>query len=243
MKTNLKQLSTLSSFGQPLLAIVMSIVAGCASHPVVESEPGSIPTIAILINHQWVEEDPRGFVWEVRKGEQDTEEQFAACVRQAAASNFMSVKVITGTQFRTIVFPDIDPRSAPRSMVALRSLILDQRFRKRVENGHIDYMAVLGGETRTSETKGGIALIGGGPGAAIVGALWWDHESHLSALVVDLHRGLEQLQKADDVMGTSWFAIFDFIIIGAPSFHETKECQNFGQAVIQALGEMVQKGE
>jgi hypothetical protein len=233
----------LPSFGQPLLAIVMSIVAGCASHPVVESESGYIPTVAILINHQWIEEDPRGFVWEVRKKEQDTEEQFAACVRQEVASSNMSVKVITGTQFRAIVFPDIDPRSAPRSMEALRSLIQDQRFRKRVEKGHIDYIAVLGGETRTSETKGGIAFIGGGPGAAIIGALWWDHESRLSSLVIDLRRGLEQLQKADDASGTSWFAIFDFIFIAAPSFHETKGCENFGHAAVQALGKMLQKGE
>jgi hypothetical protein len=221
----------------------MSIVAGCASHPVVESESGSIPTVAILINHQWVEEDPRGFVWEVRKKEQDTEEQFAACVRQEVASSNMSVKVITGTQFRAIVFPDIDPRSAPRSMEALRSLIPDQRFRKRVEKGHIDYIAVLGGETRTSETKGGIALIGGGPGAVIIGALWWDHESHLSALVVDLHRGVEDLQKADDASGISWFAFLLIAPVAAPSFHETKGCENFAHAVVQALGKMVQKGE
>lgn len=243
MKAYPQKIFTLFSFGQHLFAIVILFVAGCASHLGLESESGSIPTVAILINHQWIEEDPRGFVWEVRKKEQDTEEQFAACVRLAAASSNMSVKVITGTQFRAIVFPDIDPRSAPRSMEALRSLIPDQRFRKRVENSHIDYIAVLGGETRTSKTKGGIGFLGGGPGAAIIGALWWDHESHLSSLVIDLRHGLEQLQKADDASGTSWFAIFDFIFIGAPSFHETKGCENFGHAAVQALGKMLQEGE
>jgi hypothetical protein len=127
-------------------------------------------------------------------------------------------------------------------MEALRSLIPDPRFRKRIEDGDIDYLAVLGGETRTSETKGGIGCGGGYGGGACVGALRWDHQSHLSALVVDLRRGLERSKEPSDSTGTSWFAMLAIVPVGAPSTIGIQECEKFGYAVIQALVEMKVKG-
>lgn len=243
METDFQKQSRLASLGRIFIVILMFMATGCATQPVAETGSISIPTVAVLINHQWVEEDHQGLVWEVRKVEQEVEERFAACVRQAAASNNVPVKVITGTEFRTIIFPDLDPRSAPRSMEILHLLIPDQRFQKRIQDGHIDFIAVLGGETRTSETKGGIFCGGGFGAGACLGTLWWDHESHGSALVINMQSGIEHLQKGDDASGTSWFAMLAIIPVAAPSLHETKACENFGRSVVQSLGEMLQKGE
>jgi len=226
---------------QPLAFILLSGLAGCASLP--DTEHSSVPVVAVLINRTWVEQDPRGFVWEVSKDEQAMEEQFAACVSQAASSMDVPVRVITGTQFRAVAFPDLDPRAAPRSMETLRSLIPDPRFRARIEAAGIDYIAVVGGETVTSETRGAIGCFGGYGGGGCIGSLWWDHESHLSALVVDMRSGSEQLKGGVDAAGTSWFAMLALFPLAAPSLHETKGCERFGDAVASALAEMHRQGE
>lgn len=226
----------------PLLIFgVLSGLAGCASLP--DAEDGSVPVVAVLINRTWVEQDPRGFVWEVSQDEKAVEAQFAGCVSRAASSMKIPVRVITGTQFRALAFPDLDPRAAPRSMETLRSLIPDPRFRKRVEAAGIDYIAVLGGETLTSETKGAIGCFAGYGGGGCIGSLWWDHESHLSALVVDMRSGSERLREGVDSAGTSWFAMLAIFPLAAPSLHETKGCERFGGAVASALAEMHHQGE
>jgi len=201
------------------------------------------PVVAVLINRTWVEEDPRGFVWEVSKDEQAVEEQFAACVRQAASSIEVPIRVITGTQFRAVVFPDLDPRAAPRSLEVLRSLIPDPRFRERIEAAGIRYIAIVGGQTRTSETQGGIVCVGGYGGGGCFGHLWWDHASHLSALVVDMQSGAESLTQGIDAAGRSGFAMLAIFPLAAPSSHETEGCERFGRAVAGTLGEMNRRGE
>lgn len=225
-----------------LLLVTLAVCgAGCANFSTTEAQ--SSPTVAVLINRTWVEDDPRGFVWEVREAEQFVEEQFAACVRNSISSKGIAVKVITGTEFRSVAFPDLDPRSAPRRLETLRSLISDARFQSRTQAAHIDYLAIVGGKTHTSVTQGGIGCFGGGPAGACFGLLWWDHESRLSALILDLHAGKEQLSDGVDAAGTSWFAIFVAYPLAAPSAHEAKACARFGDAVAAALSEPHRKGD
>jgi hypothetical protein len=150
----------------------------------------------------------------------------------------MTARVITGTQFRAAVFPDLDPRASPRGLEALRSLIPDPRFRARIEAARIDYIAVVGGETRTSEMKGGITCVGGFAAAACFGHLWRDHESKLSALVIDLRRGSESQAREINASGSSWFAMLAILPLGAPSAHEARGCRRFGHAVVESVGEM-----
>lgn len=224
-----------------LLVILVSIAAGCAN--LSSTDTSSLPTVAILINRTWVEDDPRGFVWDVHKEEAVVEEQFAACVRGAVFSRGISVKVISGTEFRSVAFPDLDQRAAPRRLETLRSLIPDARFQKRIEAAHITYLAIVGGKTHTSATQGGIGCIGGGPAGACFGLLWWDHESHLSALILDLRAGKELLSEGVDASGTSWFTIFVAYPLAAPSTHEAKACVRFGDAVAVALTELHRMGD
>jgi len=216
-------------------------LVGCASMPGAEVSSG--PVVAVLINRTWVEQDPRGFDWAVWKDERAVEEQFAACVSQASSALDFPVRVITGTQFRAQAFPELDPRAAPRSMEALRSLIPDPRFRERIEAGGISYIAILGGQSHTSETKGGIICVGGYGAGACFGHLWWDHESNLSALVVDMRSGAESLTQGIDAAGTSWFAMLAILPLAAPSSHETAGCERFGHAVAEALGKMHRHGK
>lgn len=226
---------------QLLLGVLVFSMGGCAN--LSDAEVSASPTVAVLINRTWMEDDPRGFAWEVHKEELDTEQQFAACVRTAASSKGVPVRVITGTEFRAAAFPDLDPRAAPRKLETLRSLIPDPRFRERIEAAHIDYLAIVGGETRTSETKGEVGCFGGGRAGACFGLLWWDHESRLSAVILDLRRGEELLTQGVDAAGQSWFAIFVAIPFAAPSLHEAKGCERFGNAAANALAEMHRRGD
>jgi hypothetical protein len=214
---------------------------GCASPP--GEDISSAPGVAVLINRSWVEQDPRGFVWEVSRDEQAMEARFAACVRQAASSMEVPIRVITGRQFRAAAFPDIDPRAAPRSLDVLRSLIPDPRFRVRIEAAGIRYIAIVGGRTYTSETHGGIVCVGGYGGGACFGHLWWDHASRLSALVVDMQSGAESLTQGIDAAGRSGFAVLGIFPLAAPSSHEAEGCERFGRAVAGTLGEMNRRGE
>jgi len=94
-----------------------------------------------------------------------------------------------------------------------------------------------------SETRGAIGCFGGDGGGGCIGSLWWDHESHLSALVVDMRSGSEQLKGGVDAAGTSWFAMLALFPLAAPSLHETKGCERFGDAVATALAEMHRQEE
>ena len=114
---------------------------------------------------------------------------------------------------------------------------------QRIEAAGIGYLAIVGGETLTSETKGRIGCFAGYGGGGCIGILWWDHESHLSALVVDMRSGSERLKEGVDAAGTSWFGILAAFPLAAPSLHETKGCERFGNAVASALVEMHRQGE
>ena len=128
-------------------------------------------------------------------------------------------------------------------MDVLRSLIPDTRFRERIEAAGIRYIAIVGGQTHTSETQGGIVCVGGYGGGACFGHLWWDHASRLSALVVDMQSGAESLTQGIDAAGRSGFAMLAIFPLAAPSLHETKGCERFGNAVASALVEMHRQGE
>jgi hypothetical protein len=219
-----------------MLSIALLMLPGCASTP--GARPQAVPTVAVLINRTWTEQDPRGFTWDIRGDEKDDEERFAACVSQAAASMRLPLNVVTGTRFRELAFPDLDPRAAPRNLDTLRSLMADPRFQARVDAAGVRYLAVLGGETRTSETKGGIFCSGGMGAGYCLGYLWWDHESRLSALIIDLHGGAELARSGLDASGTSWFAALVVLPLAAPSLHESRGCTRFGEAVVGALGDM-----
>ncbi len=225
-----------------LIPVILLIwVAGCAS--LASSEMATPPTVAVLVNRTWVEEDSRGFVWERRQEERVVEEQFAACVKSAASVRKFALRVMTGSDFRAAVFPDLDARAAPRRIETLRSLIPDPRFRERIEAARIDYLAIVGGETRTSETQGGVGCAGGYGGGGCFGLLWWDHQSRLSALIVDLRARLEQLSEGVEASGVSWFAIFAVLPFAMPSVHEAIGCERFGHAVTAVLAEKIHQGD
>jgi hypothetical protein len=219
-----------------MLSIVLLMLPGCAGTP--GAKPQAVPTVAVLINRTWTEQDPRGFTWDVRGDEKDDEERFAACVSQAAASMRRPVNVVTGTRFRELAFPDLDPRAAPRNLDTLRSLMTDPRFQARVDAAGVRYLAVLGGETRTSETKGFFTCVAGYGGGGCLGYLWWDHDSRLSALIIDVKGGAELSRGGLDATGTSWFSFLGIFPLAAPSLHEARGCTRFGEAVAGALDEM-----
>ena len=216
-------------------------LSGCATVP--DSPASPVPVVAVLINRTWIEQDPRGFAWAVSKDELAMEQRFAACVSEAAAAAGFPVQVITGTQFRARAFPDLDPRAAPRGIETLRALLPEPRFRQRVEAAGIRYLAVLGGETQTSGTKGGIVCVGGYGGGGCFGQLWWDHESRLSALVIDLLAGNEWEKGGIDATGTSRFAMLAIFPVALPSGHEVAGCARFGQAITESLVKMRDQGE
>lgn len=218
----------------------LSGLSGCTTVSDLPAPPA--PVVAVLINRTWVEQDPRGFAWEVSKDELATEQRFAACVSEAAAAAGYPVRVITGTEFRAKVFPDLDPRGAPRGIETLRALLPEPRFRQRVEAAGTRYLAVLGGETRTSETKGEIVCVGGYGRGGCFGLLWWDHESRFSALVIDLVAGNALLKEGIDASGTSWFAMLAAFPLALPSGHEAAGCVRFGQAITEILLKMRAQG-
>lgn len=220
----------------PILGSLLLVLAGCASPPV--DKAPALPAVAVVINRTWTEQDPRGFAWEVRRDEEAEEDKFAACVSEAAASKDLPIQAVSGTRFRTLAFPDLDPRVAPRSLESLRSLIPDSRFQSRINAAGIRYIAIVGGETRTSETKGWIGCAAGYGGGGCFGYIWWDHDSRLSALIVDLHGGAELSKSGLDAAGTSWFSILAIFPLAAPSGHEAKGCARFGNAVAETIGEM-----
>ncbi|MDX5409328.1 MAG: hypothetical protein LPJ94_03785 [Thauera sp.] len=216
-------------------------LAGCAGVPAPAAAP--LPGVAVLINRSWVEDDPRGFVWEVAQDERAVEARFAACVRDAVGAHGVAVRVLTGSEFRAQVFPDLDPRAAPRRLEVLRALLPDSRFRTRIEAAGIHYIAIVGGRTRTSGTQGGIVCVGGYGGGGCFGHLWWDHESRLSALVVDLLRGAEGFREGIEAAGTSHFGMLAIFPLAAPSSHEAEGCRRFGEAVASTLGGMLGRGD
>ncbi len=208
-------------------------LSACTVPTITDKPPG--PGVAVLINRTWVEHDPRGFTWEVWKDEEALEQRFASCIIQAGDRRGLPVRVFTGTDFRSRVFRDLDRRMAPRGIDAFRTLIPDRRFQARLEAEGIRYLAILGGQTETSETQGGITCVGGYGGGGCFGLLWWDHESHLSALLVDLVLGTEWLSDEFGSAGTSSFAMLAIFPVAIPSSHESAACKRFGDAVAAAL--------
>lgn len=221
--------------------LVLGLLGGCAHRG--ETEIDNLPVIAVLINSKWTEADSRGFTWDVYRNEVEVEQRFSDCVRLATRERDIGARVITATQFRAAIFPDLEPLAAPRRWEVIAPLISDQRFQSRSEAAGIRYLAIVGGETSTSETQGNIACVGGFGAGACLGSLWWDHDSRLSALVVDLRGGSRHEAPDIRAAGSSWFAFLAILPLAAPSAHEGQGCERFGDAVADAIHNMRHKGD
>jgi hypothetical protein len=218
----------------PLVCAAL-LAAGCATAPGSARRADPVATVAVVVNLETSrasDHAPDFLYVQIRP---DLERQFAACVGRALAQQQLPMKAIDAGAMNQVAFPGIHARQAPRSIEALTLLWDNAEFLRRLDGAGIRYIAVIGGQTRVSDTQGGIGCAGGGAGAACLGTVHWDNETGLSATVIDLLARRQAGSAAVQASDTAIFGMALWFPFGKPSFVHEIACPRIGAAVATAL--------
>ena len=165
----------------------------------------------------------------------DLDASFARCVTRALKSDHIPLRVVNREDLNSIAFPGVDAGNAPRSLASITLLLDNATFQSRLAEAGIRYLAVIGGQTHVGGSEGGIWCDGWGGYGGCLGAIWSDHDSELSAVVIDIEAGQRAASAKTQASDTSVFGMALIIPFGKPSNVDAKSCPKVGAAVAQTL--------
>jgi hypothetical protein len=193
-----------------------------------------LDAVAVVVNMETTESDSSAPEVQFVHARPDLDASFARCVARSLKSAHVPLRVVNREDLNSIAFPGVNQGSAPRSLASITLLLDNPTFQSRLAEAGIRYLAVIGGETHIGGTEGGI-WCGGTPYGACIGAIWRDHDSDLSAVVIDIEAGQRAASERTQASDKSSFGVALIIPFGKPSFVDAKSCPKVGAAVAQTL--------
>jgi hypothetical protein len=194
---------------------------------------GASAAVAVVVSTETTRRDPHG-EFRYTQPRPDLDASFAHCVADALVAARVPLRVVDRASFNAVAFPGVDARNAPRSLDAIRLLLDNVEFQRRLASAGIRYIAVIGGGTEVSDTQGGIFCGGAGVGAGCIGVVWWDNTSKLSAVIIDVAARAQASSAAAEATDASFFGMV-LLPFAKPSLVDAVACPRIGAAVADAL--------
>lgn len=119
-----------------------------------------------------------------------------------------SFQVYANQPFLDALYPWLEPSTAPTSPKSFKAFLARPGVAERVDAMGVRYIVWVDGTTEKTDGGGSIACAAGPGGAGCLGLGWWEKQSDYTAVVWDLHRGVNAGTVTTEVKGTS-------VIIGA----------------------------
>ena len=136
----------------------------------------------------------------------DTETDFIKCVSSNVSRGSSPIRVIQTIDFKNTLFPWFEPRVEPTSAQELKGLFALTRFRERIEERNVKYIAWIEGDTVRLDDGGTMSCTLGPWGGGCLGFSYWEEDASYKATIWDLKELTVAGQISTDSRGTSYLA-------------------------------------
>ena len=148
-----------------------------------------------------------------------TEYDFIQCVNKSLSKKQNNFNVIPTEHFQNMLYPWLEPRTAPQTPEDLPELLSRDLVRETMETHKVQYFINISGETKTNSSSGALSCAAGPGGGGCFGLAWWDDTSSYSASVWDITQQSSVGSVSATVSGTS---VIPALIIPIPIIARTK---------------------
>ena len=148
-----------------------------------------------------------------------TEHDFIQCVNKSLSKKQDYFNLIQTEYFQNMLYPWLEPRTAPQTPEDLPELLSRDLVRGTLETHNIKYLINISGETKTNSSSGALSCAAGPGGGGCFGLAWWDDTSSYSASVWDIAQQSSVGSVSATVSGTS---VIPALIIPIPIIARTK---------------------
>ena len=148
-----------------------------------------------------------------------TEYDFIQCVNKSLLKKQNNFNVIPTENFQNMLYPWLEPRTAPQTPEDLPELLSRDLVRETMEAHKVQYFINISGETKTNSSSGALSCAAGPGGGGCFGLAWWDDTSSYSASVWDIAQQSSVGSVSATVSGTS---VIPALIIPIPIIARTK---------------------
>ena len=148
-----------------------------------------------------------------------TEYDFIQCVNKSLSKKQDYFNLIQTEYFQNMLYPWLEPRTAPQTPEDLPELLSRDLVRGTLETHNVKYLINISGETKTNSSSGALSCAAGPGGGGCFGLAWWDDTSSYSASVWDIAQQSSVGSVSATVSGTS---VIPALIIPIPIIARTK---------------------
>ncbi len=148
-----------------------------------------------------------------------TEYDFIQCVNKSLSKKQNNFNVIPTEYFQNMLYPWLEPRTAPQTPEDLPELLSRDLVRETMETHKVQFFINISGETKTNSSSGALSCAAGPGGGGCFGLAWWDDTSSYSASVWDINQQSSVGSVSATVSGTS---VIPALIIPIPIIARTK---------------------
>lgn len=138
--------------------------------------------------------------------EHETEERFVDCVAGALSSGSAPLALMSEQEFKDLLYPWFEPRTAPDSVETLSGLFTRPGVADQVAATRVRYLAWIEGSTTTKDKGGSLSCAVSTVGGGCFGLTYWEEDASYEASIWDMKQLEAVGQISADATGTSYVA-------------------------------------
>ena len=178
-------------------ALVLALAAGCASRRIEESR---------LMQTGLEEGDLLAIMGRTSYSEHETEESFVNCMAQALSGGPRPLQLMKEKDFKDLLYPWFEPRTAPDSVEDLARLFAQPGVADQVAATRVRYLIWIEGSTRTTDKGGSLSCAVSTFGGGCFGMAYWEEDASYEASIWDMKHLDTAGQINAAATGTSYLA-------------------------------------
>lgn len=179
--------------------IWVGLASGCVTSRVEEAR---------LQNTSMTKGDSLVIMGRASYNEHETEKSFTECMVKALRSGRRSLKTMSEQEFKDMLYPWFEPRTAPASAEDLSRLLAQPGVQEQVDKTKVKYLAWIDGNTVTTDKSGGLSCAFSTFGGGCFGMASWEENASYVASIWDLKNLSAVGEISADANGTSYMAGF-----------------------------------
>jgi hypothetical protein len=164
----------------------------------------------------------------------ETEPALVACIGDRLERGIDGLDVLPAPQFRDVMYPWFEPRTAPLQLEKFGTMLEEPRVRDTLTDMGVRYIVWITGATEQINEAGSLACTFGPGGGGCFGFGTWENESTYEATIWDFNNLAESGRISTDARGTSYLPA---IIIPIPIIArvQSNACEGMGEQLMAFL--------
>jgi len=164
----------------------------------------------------------------------ETEPSLVACIGKKLRSNIDGLNVVSEPQFKDLMYPWFEPRTAPLNMEKFAKTLQETNLGDNLEKHNIRYIVWIEGSTETLNQIGSMSCAFTPAGGGCFGFGSWENESDYEASIWDFKNTSEVGKISTDASGTSYLPA---VVIPIPLLArvQSNACTGMGEQISNFL--------